>query len=254
MYGKAALALAALLFVSWRMSVDAYRSAPPSELLTAVKGEPLQTELLPGDSAAPCCRDAYCWKFEPLYRYDISAYVFGVSHKLASDFDGVMAADLGLLWGENARDGLYRHTELRVRMDWFRASWKNGDHFNMDAAANTHIVTCHPEVYKKVRDVRMGDQVRLRGLLVGVDISKGSSGSPVSARSSVSRTDSGGGACEILYVAGPGDIEILRRGPILWSLLMKISGAGLIVLLIAWLVALQRRVKKEMAEAAADDF
>ncbi|MDT8286695.1 MAG: hypothetical protein RQ748_06260 [Elusimicrobiales bacterium] len=253
MYGKAALALAALMFVSWRMSVDAYRSVPPSELLPAVKAEPAQTELRPGDSAPGCSRDGYSWSFEPLYRYDISAYVFGVSHKLASDFDGVMAADLGLLWGENARDGLYRHTELRVRMDWFRASWKNGYHFNMDAAANTHIVTCDPAVYDKARDVRMGDQVRLKGLLVGFDISKGGSG-PVSARSSVSRTDKGGGACEILYIARPGDIEILKRGPLLWSLLMKLSGAGLIALLAAWALDLRRRVKKEMEEAAKNDF
>jgi hypothetical protein len=254
MYGKAALALAALMFVSWRMSVDAYRSVPPSDLLPAVKGEPLQTEVLPGDSAPGCSRDGYSWSFEPLYRYDISAYVFGVSHKLASDFDGVMAADLGLLWGENARDGLYRHTELRVRMDWFRASWKDGYHFDMDSAANTHIVTCDPAVYKKVRGVRMGDQVRVRGLLVGVNINKGGSGGPLTARSSVSRTDTGGGACEIVYVRAPADIEILSRAFPLWALLMKVSGAGLALAIIAWAIALRRRVRKEMAEAAANDF
>lgn len=254
MYGKSALALAALMFLSWRMSVDAYRSVEPSDLLPAVKGEPVQTEVLPGDSAAPCCRDGYCWEFEPLYRYDISAYVFGVSHKLASEFDGVMAADLGLLWGENAARGLYRHTKLRVRMDWFRASWKNGDHFNMDAAANTHIVTCDPAVYKKVRGVRMGDQVRLKGLLVGMKIKKGASGEPMTARSSVSRTDSGGGACEIVYVRSPADVDILERVFPFWSLLMKVSGAALVLVVIAWALDLRRRVKKELAEAAENDF
>ncbi|HBE88727.1 MAG TPA: hypothetical protein DDW67_06260 [Elusimicrobia bacterium] len=254
MYRNLFLALAALMFVSWRMSVDAYRSVPPSELLPAVKGEPLQTELLSGDAAPGCARDGYSWSFEPLYRYDITGYVFGVSHKLASELKGVMAADLGLLWGENARDGLYRHTKLRVRMDWFVASWKNGYHFNTDAAANTHIVTCDPGVYEKIRSVRMGDQVRLRGLLVGVNISRGGGAQRMTARSSVSRTDTRGGACEILYIAGPGDIEILRRGPFVWSMLMKLSGAGLIILLIAWALELRRRVKKEMDEAAKNDF
>ncbi len=253
MYGKAALALAALMFVSWRMSADAYRSVPPSDLLPAVKGEPLQTEVEPGDSAPGCSRDGYVWSFEPLYRYDISAYVFGVSHKLSSGIKGVMAADLGLLWGENARDGLYRHTKLRVRMDWFRASWKDGDHFDMDSAANTHIMTCDPGVREKIRGVRMGDQVRLKGYLVAGQADAGPGG-PLTLRSSVSRKDRGGGACEILYIKSPEDIQILGSGPLLWSLVLKLSGAGLIALLIAWAAALHRRVRKEMAEAAANDF
>lgn len=253
MYGKAALALAALMFVSWRMSVDAYRSVPASALLPAVKGEPLQTEAEPGDSVPGCSRDGRYWSFEPLYRYDISAYVFGVSHKLSSGIKGVMAADLGLLWGENARDGLYRHTKLRVRMDWFRASWKNGYHFDMDSAANTHVVTCDPEVRGKIRGVRMGDQVRLKGYLIAGQGAAGGGG-PLTLRSSVSRKDLGGGACEILYIKGPEDIQVLRRGPLLWPMLTKLSGAGLVLVVIAWAMALRRRVRRELSEAARDDF
>ncbi len=61
---------------------------------------------------------------------------------------------------------------------------------------------------RQIRAIRIGDQIRMRGLLVDYTVS--SDGSEVfTRRTSLTRTDTGNGACEILYVT---DVHVLRPG------------------------------------------
>jgi hypothetical protein len=62
-------------------------------------------------------------------------------------------------------------------------------------SANMHMIPADKEVRKLLRVVRRGNIIDLDGYLVEVDPKEGGKW-----RSSLSRTDSGGGACEIVWV------------------------------------------------------
>jgi hypothetical protein len=62
-------------------------------------------------------------------------------------------------------------------------------------SANWHLVPASKSVWRTLRNLRVGSVVRLQGKLVDIDAPDGSG-----VRTSLTRTDSGGGACEVIYV------------------------------------------------------
>ena len=70
-------------------------------------------------------------------------------------------------------------------------------------SGNMHMIPADDRVRKKLKKVRRGDIVQLHGQLVDID---GDSG--WRWRTSMARTDTGGGSCEIVYLQ---DIWIEER-------------------------------------------
>jgi hypothetical protein len=64
-------------------------------------------------------------------------------------------------------------------------------------SANMHLIPASPEVERSLRAVDEGDIIELRGYLVEVTAADG-----WHWRSSLTRTDSGQGACELMWVTG----------------------------------------------------
>ena len=62
-------------------------------------------------------------------------------------------------------------------------------------SSNMHMVPANPWVFKKLKDVRRGDVVRLKGFLVDIDSDSG-----FRWRTSLRRDDTGNGSCELFYV------------------------------------------------------
>lgn len=236
----------------------AYNYKLVGDPLPATRQEPLQTLPETPVNIEPCCRGPYCWKFEPLFAYDISGVVFGVSHKFSSRLSDVMAADVGMVWGENAAMEYYRKVRFRVMLNYSEVYWKDGMNFNLHEFGNTHVLTCDRDAFKAVKAIKTGDQVRLRGWLVKAEIAE-KPGEKDPARimtlpSSVSRKDKGEGACEVLYVRSAADVEVLKAGPRLWLWLKWLGLVGMLASAAAMLLAWQRKLKKDLADTAASDF
>lgn len=229
LFFKVLAGLLLLLALSFNGSRNNYKSVGP--LLPEVHGEPLQTELSSPARPIACEIGDQAVELEPLFGYDISALVFGASRKYLSDSRGAIAADLGLLWGPNTDPEVYKHVKLRVMMDWYTVEWPAGRTFDLYAAANNHCVTCDPAVKARLRSLRVGDQVRIKGKLVNARFT-GRDGSVITWPTSTTRRDTRGGSCETLYIENPEDIVILERGPALWEFLYFISFFGSI----AWAV------------------
>jgi hypothetical protein len=246
------LCSAALFFISWYMYSDVYKRM--GGLLPETHAAPVQTGLEGQVTGPSCCKGPYCWQFTPLHEYAVTAMVFGISHKLASEFDDVMSADVGLLWGENASGELYRDVKLRVMTDHYEVWWKDGQRFNLTDAANTHLASCDEAAFKAAKRIKPGDQVRIRGWLVNARASKEPGETDPRKifrwRTSVTRDDKGEGACEILYLRSPDDIEILKKGPRLWLWLKWLGAAGVVFALFLW----HRRVRAHLAEVRKADF
>lgn len=181
------------------------------------------------------------YRIQPRYAYELNAVVVSLhhsdtwwdyAHKAWGDHVNVM--DLCVAWGDSVRSGAYRDVSFsnnQWECHWSYRSERAMKNFSNAQASNNHIVTDDPALAKSLRNIRVGDQIRLRGYLVDYTILKG--GHPGGTRvSSETRTDSGPGACEVLYIDGFEKVGSPNRG---WRIAMW-SGLGALLLgLVLWM-------------------
>lgn len=169
------------------------------------------------------------YAIQPRYHYDISGLVVSLHHSDAWwDFvhedwdDHINLMDLCVVWGANAASGDYRRIEFSNTQFECSASagsreaWQD---FRADQFSNNHLVTDSSGVARELRRIRIGDQVRLRGYLVNYTTFR--DGQPLGTRiSSDTRTDTGPGACEVIYVESVEALGPRSRG---WHRLYLLS-------------------------------
>lgn len=211
----------------------------PSELRPELRSEPVQTPT----RAAPfeTTVDGVTYTVKPVADYEIWGLVVSNHdsstwwdwiHKASNDHLNVV--DLCVVFAENVTSGGYvgldyssgqfvcyvqtRSTELFQR-------------FSMRALSNNHLLADRRSIVAKLRDVRIGDQVHIRGWLSEYAHNHGFA---FTRGTSLTRDDSGNGACETIYVE---EVEVLRSGGGPWRWLPW-PAIGLIVAgMIVWLRA-----------------
>lgn len=181
------------------------------------------------------------YHIQPRYAYEINAVVVSLhhsdtwwdyAHKEWGDHVNIM--DLCLAWGDSVRSGAYRDVSFsnnQWECHWSYRSELAMKQFDNAQASNNHIVTDDPALAKALRGVHVGDQIRLRGYLVDYTIFKDgrANGTRVSSEA---RTDSGPGACEVLYIDGFDKVGSANR---IWRTAMW-SGLGALLLgLVLWM-------------------
>ena len=110
--------------------------------------------------------------------------------------------------------------------------------FDMYKLSNNHLLSDRESIRDSVRDIRIGDQIRVRGYLASYTNPAGGT-----RGTSTTRLDTGDGACETIYVE---DFEIVRAATSRWRQLMWGSLALFLVSLFAWF----RRPYKPYSESA----
>ncbi len=106
----------------------------------------------------------------------------------------------------------------------------NSPAFDQTAISNNHLLTDQPALAKKLRTVRVGDQIRFRGHLAeyshqhGMNFKRGTS---------TVRTDSGNGACETVFLDS---FEVIKAGGKPWRALVLPAGLALLLGAITWLL------------------
>jgi hypothetical protein len=157
--------------------------------------------------------DGYTYRLVPRAAYDISGLVVS-RHRgdallnLYHKADPGNIEDVCVVWGEPITNGSYRAVtyssgEFTCSYEW---SGSVAPPFNPAKLANNHLVAADGAVARRIRALRVGDQVRLRGLLVDYTVTRDGS-ELFSRRTSLTRTDTGNGACEILYAT---DVSVIR--------------------------------------------
>ena len=205
--------------------------------------EEILPELLQEPAQRPVSAPAFSFEYrgvgydvQPVASYEFHGLV--VTHNdttglgdLTHDENSVDTKDLCLIWGPNLERDDYRHITFESTATWCHWSWRSGDiEFDGQAIANNHLVTDDDALRKALDRVHVGDQVRFRGMLVNYRDQR----YPDSWRnSSTTRTDTGGGACEVVYFD---ELDVLRPHAVgAWrvrSVMPWIVGALLGVLLI----------------------
>ncbi len=136
-------------------------------------------------------------------------------HRLANDH--LNMADLCVVWGSNAR------SEYLNKLDFwngvFTCNVKTSDSaawasFDMTKLSNNHLISNDAAIRDRVLDVKIGDQVRVRGVLASYGSGDARRGT------STTRRDTGDGACETIFVD---QFEIVETAPGAWRRAMVLS-------------------------------
>jgi hypothetical protein len=194
------VALGVALLV-WGWAWQQTRSLPRlDEILPELRAEPRQQ---------PTQRAPFGFEYrglgyevQPVADYELYGLV--VSHNdihgiadIYHDEDSVDTKDLCVIWGANLANEDYRRITFENTPTWCHWSWRSDDiRFEASAIANNHLVTDDGALRAMLEQLHVGDQVRFSGALANYrDLRH-----PEFWRSSsTTRTDSGGGACEVVF-------------------------------------------------------
>ncbi|HEY4909834.1 MAG TPA: hypothetical protein VIJ73_10055 [Methylomirabilota bacterium] len=210
------LATAFLLcvFVATYLSLRDINLPDPSLIHETIK----ETEPVQEASARPVFTTVikgYTYTLTPRAVYDISGLVvsqhrgdalLNLDHKA----DPGNIKDVCVVWGEAISNGAYQRMKYASGEFTCSFSWSGRltPPFNPEKISNNHLIPADAAVAKRIRAIRIGDQVRMKGLLVDYTVT--SQGREIfTRRTSLTRSDTGNGACEILYVT---EIFVLRAG------------------------------------------
>jgi len=211
---------------------------PPGRLQAQLLTEPVQEAV--DSPAVDTTVEGVTYRIQPRYRYDLSGLVVSLHHSDTWwDYahrewnDHINLMDLCAVWGPNAASGIYRSIHFdntQWECHFSTHSSQAWSQFHLDAVSNNHLLTDKPEVARQMLRVHVGDQVRVRGYLVDYTIF--ADGVPRGTRvSSTTRSDSGAGACEVIYVES---VEIIDSPGRTWRALYRVGLAALVLAIVAW--------------------
>lgn len=141
------------------------------------------------------------FSFQPQAEFQIRARVLSIKWYPARDpTSGFAPVDFALGWGPMSDDQVLDRLEISQSGRWYRYTWgPEGPPVSVvsivGTSANMHLSPASPEVRDVLKNVREGDVVVLQGVLVDVKAPTGRWW-----KTSRSRTDTGAGACEIVWV------------------------------------------------------
>lgn len=142
------------------------------------------------------------WTITPLAEYVLQGVLVG-RERYRFDFNAALSpCDLAIAWGPLVSHQAF--DDIEFDQGTRRYFWRSGGSRPVDEtlvarfSANVHIVPAHPSLGRVACGVRPGQRVALAGDLVAIEARKGDR--RFTWRSSLTRNDTGDGACEVLYL------------------------------------------------------
>ena len=131
--------------------------------------------------------------------FEINARVLSTENYYLSREADLSPIDLALGWGVMSDSGLLSRLSISQSSRWYRWRYDGSipvtDEQVITSSGNMHMVPATAAVERSLQQLREGDVITLEGYLIDVDHDSG-----WKWRTSMTRTDTGGGACEIVYV------------------------------------------------------
>lgn len=197
---KTIIAMLALLagILWWRHDPPARWKGMPAARSPVQTATDLPPEFRSGD-----------YVIKPLARYEITAVVLGTERYRVDPSAELAPVDLALGWGPMSVAGVLN--ELTISQDgrFYEYTYKQEPPLPeaeiAHHSANTHCIPADADVRRSLQAIRRHDLVTLRGLLVEVNRPDG-----FNWRSSLTREDTRGGACELVWVTEVDRVKSLR--------------------------------------------
>ena len=149
------------------------------------------------------------YSIEPVADYELWGLV--VTHNdimgmtdITHDDDSVDIKDICVVWGDNVQNNDYRDVSYSSGDFTCYYQYDRPMDFKHDQLSNNHLLSEDEEVRDRIRNIRIGDQVHLNGMLVNYS----AAATPDWKRNtSTNRIDTGNGACEVIFVE---EFHVLR--------------------------------------------
>jgi len=169
------------------------------------------------------------YQIEPEYAYDLTGMIVSYRHHegnsrmhmLANDHLNML--DVCVVWGDNTASQLHKIDFWNgiFTCNAFTRSQQAWDSFDMNQLSNNHLISDDEYIRDQVDNVQIGDQIRVRGYLASYSNEGGGK-----RGTSTTRTDTGDGACETVYVE---HFKIVQAATSYWRISMV---ASLLLLLV----------------------
>lgn len=141
---------------------------------------------------------AGAWKVQPQARFTVEALVLGRERYFLDRGASLSPVDLALGWGPMSDPAVVNQVSIMQRRRfyfWQVSRYPIPRQDIISHSANMHMIPADDDVRSDLLDVRRGDVVRIEGFLVNAVADDGGRWN-----SSLTRTDSGDGACELVWV------------------------------------------------------
>ena len=216
----------ALTLLAWTQ-----KGAPPDRAA-------IEPELLDPPAQTETSRPEFSFEYKgkacrvkPVATYDLFGLV--VSHNnidsiadIYHDSTSVDTKDLCVIWGSNLESTEYHKVEFKSGPWTCYFSYPDGTKFSHDELGNNHLITDDPSIRRMIDRVRIGDQIRMSGLLVDYQMSDWET---FWRRSSTTRKDND---CEVVFVER---LEVLNAGNPGWYLTYRMGWIALILIPVVFL-------------------
>ena len=181
---------------------DLEQLRPPQQ--TATDARPFTTEV-----------NGQHYRVKPLFDYELEGVV--VSYHDADSIadiwhhgkwqDFINIRDLCVIWGRNVGNGVYQEMDFSNDSWTCWAYWPDAatrKRFSMSQLSNNHLLSDDDQLKEQLMAARPGDHIRLRGMLAAY----ANPANGFKRGTSTTRTDTGNGACETIYLQ---DFEIVNK-------------------------------------------
>ena len=220
----------------------------PEVFSEAVLSDPLQT---PTDKAPFQTQiNNQVYTITPLFDYHLSGVVVTdfesgslgdiYHHRQWKDFLNVK--DLCVVFGKNVQSDVFR--KLRYRSGPWTCFFQipdrqTGKQFRSDQLSNNHILTDNIDLHRLVMRAAPGDEVRISGMLANYQ----NQATGFERETSISRTDTGNGACETIFVT---DFSITKKANHLWRMTYRVAGWAASLAILGFIATLLVRPVKRL--------
>lgn len=212
------------------------RQIPPlgNNVVSSLQREPVQDNTARRPFSFEYMGTAY--DVQPVASYDLRGLI--VTHNdinafwdIYHDESSVDTRDICVVWGENViRNDIRRAKFWSTSWTcWFE--YPPGVRLNGHQLSNNHLITDDVSLRKRISRLRVGDQVRVQGMLVNYR----PVGEQYWRQSSLVRTDSGANACEVVFVE---QLDVLQPGNAGWYSLYTVSRWAVTALILGKLLLL----------------
>lgn len=206
-------------------------------IVDELKEEPIQKKI--DKSAFSVNVNKVDYEIQPMFDYELYGLVVSYElhdgnynlHKRWNDHLNI--ADYCVVWDKSAL------TEYLSEIDFWNGQFtcnistkdmQAWESFDPAQLSNNHLISDDEYIRKKLRKIKIGDQVRISGWLASYKNlnNAGTRGT------SITRDDVGNGACETIYV---NEIKVLRHYSSIWRKLMYLFTLVFIVSLVVYFKA-----------------
>lgn len=164
------------------------------------------------------------YTISPQYSYELWGLIVSendneVWYSRFKKTDPLNTKDFCVIWGDNLKSGNYK--DFKFKSEEFVCIFSSDKNvkFNGEQLSNNHLLPVDDEIYSQIRQAHISDQIHLKGYLTSYK-AKDTNGQEFTRSTSNTRTDTGDGACETVYVT---DFEKIKSGNTIFRILYIVS-------------------------------